>query len=130
MPDNREGDHIFSKRSVKSNKKRGLDGKLMNSYTGPWEVTKKAAGSSYELKHRDTGKPGKWHATHLSPFICELLPFLPIDGADNHYGQLHMPIQSDPNKDAGVKGSKPFQPLKFTHISIAHSAADDTYGAR
>ena len=97
----------------------------MNLYPGPWEITKKSAGNSYELKHRDTGKPGKRHAAHLSPFPRELLPCLTADGADNRFGQLHVPIQSDPYKNAGIKGFTPTQPFNFTHICIAHSAATD-----
>ena len=81
-----KSDFFVAKCSVKSSKKRGLVGKMMNSYTGSWEITNKAAGSSYELQHCDTGKPGKRHAAHLSPFPRELLPFLPVDGTDNHYG--------------------------------------------
>ena len=118
------GDSVFAKRSVKSNKKRGLVGKLMNSYTGPWEITQKTTGSSYKLKHRDTGKPGKRHAAHLSPFPRELLPFIPIDGADNRYGQLYVPIQADPYKNAGVKGFKPSQPFNFSNVTIAHTSAN------
>ena len=35
------GDYAFAKRSVKSIKKRGLVGKLMNSYTRPLEIIDK-----------------------------------------------------------------------------------------
>jgi hypothetical protein len=111
-----KGDFAFAKRSVKSVRKRGLVGKLMNSYTGPWEIIEKAAGSSYNLRHRDSGKLGKRHAAHLSPFPRELLPFPPVDGADNRYGQLHVPIQADPYKAAGIKGFQPPQPFNFAQI--------------
>ena len=80
------GDFVYAKRSVKSDKKRGFVGKLMEAWTGPWKVTAKLNGSSYALEHRDTKKIGKRHAALLSPFPSELLPFLPVDGADNRYG--------------------------------------------
>ena len=121
-----KGDFVFAKHSVKSNRKRGLIDKVMNSYTGPWETDNKATSSSYELQHRDTGKPSKRHAAHLSHFPREILPFIPVDGADNRYGQLHVPIQSDPYKNAGIKGFKPSQPFIFTYLNTAQSAAPNT----
>ena len=119
------GDFAFAKRSVKSVRKCGLVGKLMNSYTAPWEIIEKAAGSSYNLRHRDTGKLGKHHAPRLSPFPRELLPFPPIDGADNQYGQLHVPIQADPYKAAGVKGFQSPQPFHFAQILTTMPAASE-----
>ena len=62
------GDQVFVKRSVKSIKKRGIVGKLMDSYEGPWNITGKIKGSSYALEHMDTEKIGKHHAAHLSPY--------------------------------------------------------------
>ena len=75
---------VFAKRAVRSIKKRGLVGKLMNSFTGPREIIRKLAGSSYEMKHCDTGKSGKRHAAHISPFLRELLPFIPISTCGVH----------------------------------------------
>ncbi len=46
----------------------------------------------------------------MSPFPDKLLPFLPIDGADNRYGQLYTPIRKDPYLNAGIKGFMPSQP--------------------
>ena len=103
---------------MKSNRNRGLVGKLMNSFTGPWKIIKKLHGSSYELQHRDTNASGKRHAAHLSPFPRELLPFIPIDGADNRYGQLNTPIQADPYKHAGIEGYRPSPPIKFVSINV------------
>ena len=122
------GDYVFAKRSVKSDRKRGLVGKLMEPYTGPWRITKKLAGSSYELEHRDTKRPGKRHAAHLSPYPRELLPFLPLDGPDNRYGQMYSPIQSNPYKNAGIRGFTPSQPFKTASIGL--SSADDNIGTR
>ena len=47
------GDRVFAKRAVKSDKIRGLVGKIMDAWTGPWEVTQKLKGSSYEIRHLD-----------------------------------------------------------------------------
>ena len=38
---------------------------------------------------------------------------MPLDGADNRYGQLYKPIQSHPFSDAGIKGFEPIQPFKL-----------------
>ena len=71
-------------------------GKLVDSYTGPWNITGKIKGSSYALEHRDTKKIGNRHAAHLSHYPQELLPFLPIDGAENRNGRIYTPIKADP----------------------------------
>jgi hypothetical protein len=98
-------------------KKRGLVGKLMDSYTGPWKVCGKGKGSSYILEPMDMGKPGKRHAAHLSPYPDELLPFLPVDGPDHQYGQMYAPISKDSYKNAGIQGFEPRQP----HVSFARA---------
>ena len=85
------GDHVFAKRAVKSDKKRGLVGKLMDEYTGPWIIMSKLKGSSYEIKHKDSNVISKRHAAHLSPYPDQLLPFMPVDGPDNRFGQIHTP---------------------------------------
>jgi hypothetical protein len=124
-PDPRQysvGDRVFARRAVKSIKKRGLVGKLMDSYTGPWKVCGKSKGSSYILEHMDTQKPGKRHAAHLSPYPDELLPFLPLDGPDNQYGQIYSPISKDPYANAGIKGFQPRQP----HVASSHPAFPST----
>ena len=118
---------VYAKQSVKSDKKCGLVGKLMESFTGPWKIVDKLPGSSYKLSHRDSAKPGKRHAAHLSPYHRELLPFLPIDGADNRYGQLHMPIGANPYSNAGIKGFKPTQPFNFVSIHLASSEDDSIH---
>ena len=51
----------------------------MNAYIGPLVSTAKLKGSSYKIKHRDSGMIGKRHAAHLPPFPDKLLPFLPVD---------------------------------------------------
>ena len=69
------GDHVFAKRSVKSDAKQGSVGEIMNAFTGPWEIITIGHGSSCGLKHVVNGKLGKSHAAHLSPFPCQLIPF-------------------------------------------------------
>ena len=84
----------------------------MNWYTGPWKLTGKIKGSSYALENRDTKKIGKLHASHISPYPQELLPFFTIDGADNRYSQIYMPIKADPYMNSGIKGFYPSQSFK------------------
>jgi hypothetical protein len=56
----------------------------------------------------------KKHASDLSPYPLELIPFKPVEGSDNQYGQLHKPIKASPFKEAGIDGFKPISPLKVT----------------
>ena len=73
------------------------------------------------MEHRDTKKIGKPHASHLSPYTKELLPFFPIDGVDNRYGQIYTTIKSDPYMNTGIKGFQPSQPFK----TFVHAATND-----
>jgi hypothetical protein len=41
-----------------------------------------------------------------------LIPFEPLDGADNHYGQFYKRIRPSPYKEVGIKGFTPPQPLQ------------------
>ena len=41
---------------------------------------------------------------HLLPFPHQLIPFEPVDGPDNVYGQMYQPIQRDPYKAVSIKG--------------------------
>ncbi len=85
--------------------------KLQFAFTGPWRITALLKGASYKLEHFQ--KPGckkKKHASDLSPYPPELIPFQPVDGADTCYGQLYKPISAHPFKEAGIKGFSPIQP--------------------
>ncbi len=64
-------------------------------------------GASYELEHCDHKQKEKKHASDLSPYPVELIPFQPVDGADTRYGQLYKPISANPFKEAGLKGFDP-----------------------
>lgn len=72
--------------------------KVATPYLGPWEIVSKLTGSSYALHHKFSGAAGagKRHAAHLSPVPNELIPFEPVDGPDNQYGQLYVPIKKSP----------------------------------
>jgi hypothetical protein len=56
----------------------------------------------------------KKHASNLSPYPLELIPFQPLDGSDTWYGQLHKPITAHPFKEAGINGFNPIQPFKIS----------------
>jgi hypothetical protein len=82
--------------------------KLQFAYTGPWRITALLKGASYELEHcQKPGRKEKKHASDLSPYPLELIPFQPVDGADTRYGQLYKPITAHPFKEAGIKGILP-----------------------
>jgi hypothetical protein len=45
------------------------------------------------------------------PYPLELIPFQPINGANNCYGQLNKIIGKHPFKEAGLKGFSPPTPF-------------------
>eukprot|EP00956_Cyclotella_meneghiniana_P020964 scaffold37640_cov83-Cyclotella_meneghiniana.AAC.3 len=84
----------------------------MNPMTGPWRIVEKLDGGSYKLEHHlRPGRFDKKHASMLSPYPLELVPFEPIDGPDNRFSQIHKPIGKLPFIDAGIKGFNPIQPF-------------------
>ncbi len=84
----------------------------MYAFTGPWRVPASLPGASYELHHvhHPTRKDRK-HASDLSLYPVELIPFQPLDGADTRYGQLYKPIGLSPFKEAGLNGFQPSNPF-------------------
>ena len=52
----------------------------------------------------------KKHASDLCPYPPELIPFQPVDGCDNQFGQLYKPISASAFKEAGLKGIEPIKP--------------------
>ena len=114
-PDPRQyevGDKVLCRRTVQSNKAKGIVDKVQYAYNGPWEVVSKLPGASYEIKHVASGRMDKKHAMHLSPMPYELVPFAPVDGVDTRYGQLHKGIDDKAYKIAGVDGFLPHDPFK------------------
>ena len=84
-----------------------------NAFTGPWRITAILKGALYKLKHCSTPNcKDKKHASNLSLYPLELIPFKPVDGSHTQNGQLNKPIQASPYKEAGIKGFKPLLPFK------------------
>jgi hypothetical protein len=74
---------------------------------GPWRFVESLPGASYAIDFVD--KPSwcnKKHIADLSPYPPELIPFKPLDSADNQYGQLYKPIGKSSFKEAGIEGFK------------------------
>ena len=85
----------------------------MYQYTGPWRIISILDGASYGLQHFSSpNRKDKKHATDLSPYPDQLIPFQPVGGAGNHFGQLCKPIRENPFKEAGICGFEPSQPFK------------------
>ncbi len=105
--------------------KRGIVDKLQYAFTGPWRVTAALKGASYGLVHCNNDKRmEKKHASDLSPYPAELIPFEPVDGADTQYRQLYKPISAQLFKEAGIKGFSPIQPFKVaTNLAIMDRCA-------
>jgi hypothetical protein len=71
----------------------------MHPFTGPWWIAKSLPGASYELEFAtNPGQKIKKHASNLAPYPAELVPFKPLDGADNRYGQLYKQFCNTPYK--------------------------------
>jgi hypothetical protein len=84
----------------------------MHPYTGFWWIVALLSGASYELEFvGDSKRREKKHASDLSPYPLELIPFQPVDGPDNRYGQLYKPIGASPYKEAGIKEFEPSEPF-------------------
>ncbi len=114
------GDIVFARRAVRLSTARERVDKLQFAFTRPWRISVILKGASYELEHcHNTGRKEKKHASDLSLYLPELVPFQPVDGAYRHYGQLYKPISAHPFKEAGIKGFSPIQPYKVaTHLTI------------
>jgi hypothetical protein len=84
-------------------------------FTGPWGITAILKGALYKLEHCSTPhRKEKKHASGLSPYPLELIPFQPLDGSDTWYGQLHKLITAHPFKEAGITGFDPIKPFKIS----------------
>ena len=107
------GDIVFARRATRSDASRGRVGKLEYRYTGPWRIIAALDGASYSLEHcLHPNRTEKKHASDLTPYPSELIPFEPVDGADTRYGQLYRPIGANPFKEAGLKGFEPPTPFQ------------------
>jgi hypothetical protein len=107
------GDTVFARRATRSSAIRQQVDKLIYPFTGPWLITAKLNGASYEIEHVATKQKDKKHASDLSPYPSELIASQPLDGADNQYGQINRKIIDHPYKEAGIKGFTPPTPFKM-----------------
>jgi hypothetical protein len=116
------GNIVFARRAVRSNAAQEIVDKLQFAFTGPWRITALLKGASYELEHcQKPSRKEKKHASDLSPYPLELIPFQPVDGVDTRYGQLYKPITAHPFKEAGIKGFSPIQPYQVaTNLAITN----------
>jgi hypothetical protein len=71
----------------------------------------KLHGASYEIEHCTSKARDKKHASNLSPYPAELIPFHPLDGADNQFGRLHRKFKEHPYREAGITGFTPPTPF-------------------
>ena len=91
----------------------------MYPFTGPWRITAKSDGASYELADcLQKSKTDKKHAADLSPYPEQLSAFEPVDGADNQYSQLYKRIGKHPFIEAGLKGFNLAEPFKLASTFV------------
>jgi hypothetical protein len=113
------GDIIFACQATRSDATRERIGKLEYKFTGPWCIVESLAGGSYAINHCLHPKRfDKKHASDLTPYPAELIPFELIDGADTRYGQLYRPIGANPFKEAGLKGFSPPAPYQVAQLFL------------
>jgi hypothetical protein len=105
------GDIFFACWAVRSDAARGQVDKLTHPFTGPWRIIAKLYGASYEVKHCTSKAQDKKHASDLSPYPVKLIPFRPLDDADNQFGQLYCKFKEHPYKEAKIKGFTPPTPF-------------------
>jgi hypothetical protein len=106
------GNIVFARCATRFDAACGWVGNLEYAITGPWQILEALHGGSYSIEHRhNNNKQDKKHAADLTPYPQELIPFVPINGANTRYGQLHKPIGKQPFKEVGIKGFTP--PLPF-----------------
>jgi hypothetical protein len=82
------GDIVCARRATRSDAAKGHVNKLTYAFTGPWHITAILKDALYELEHCSTPhRKEKKHASNLSPYPLELIPFQPLDGSNTWYGQ-------------------------------------------
>jgi hypothetical protein len=109
------GDIVFACHATRSDAAKGHVDKLTYAFTGPWRITALLKGASDELEPCSTpNRKEKKHASNLSPYPLELIPFQPLGGFDTRYGQLHKPITAHPFKEADINGVDPIKPFKIS----------------
>jgi hypothetical protein len=121
-------DVVFARRATRSDSKQGKVEKLMHTFTGLLRIVASLPGASYKIDFID--KPvqrDKKHATDLSPYPPELLPFEPLDSVDNRYGQLYEPIGKSPYKEVGLEGFMPPHPFQIASHYVTKGDFRDFY---
>ncbi len=117
---------MFARLATRSDARRGLVDKPQYSFTGPWRIVASLPGGSYELEHvLNQKRRDKKHTSALLPYPLEMIPFQPLDSADNHYSQLHKIIGPSPFKEAGLKGFNPPQPFAIPSHFAQHGNFKD-----
>jgi hypothetical protein len=113
------GDIVFARHATRSDASPKRVGKLEYKFTGPWRILESLHGSLYSLEHcLHPKRTDKKHASDLTPYPPELIPFKPVDGANTCYGQLYCPIGKHPFKDAGLKGFTPPAPFRVANLFL------------
>jgi hypothetical protein len=120
------GDKVFAKRAVKSNKKKGRVGKIMIKHTGLWDIIEKVEGSSYRIHHCRSKAIDKKHAAHLSPCPEQLVPFPPLSRPDNSYSQIHRPIKKHPYMEAGIDEYNPVSMTPMANVITIKPLVSET----
>jgi hypothetical protein len=100
------GDIVFAHRATRSIASKGRVEKIEYKFTEPWKIVESLKGAIYAVDHCLTPtQKEKKHASDLTPYPLELIPFKPIDGANTQYGQLYKPIGANPFNSLPAMGA-------------------------
>jgi hypothetical protein len=99
-------DIVFACHATHSNASKGCVRKLEYKFTRPWKIVESLKGALYAIENGLTPTwKEKMHASDLTSYPQELIPFKPVNGTNTQYGQLFKPIGANPFKEAGLKDS-------------------------
>ncbi len=113
------GNIVFARWAIRSDASHKRVGKLEYKFTGPWRIVASLHGRYYSIKHcLKPSRVKKKHASDLSPFPAELIPFEPVDGTNTRYSQLYKPIGANLFKEAGLERFNPPTPFRVSQIFL------------
>ncbi len=121
------GDIVFARKAVQSIAARGWVDKLSYPFTGPWKITRKLDGASYEIEHCSTKHLDNKHLSALSPCPSEIIPLKPVIGTDNQCRKLNKTIFHSPYIQDGINGFKPPQPFHVSEQYITTTNNDTPF---
>jgi hypothetical protein len=125
------GDIVFARPATHSDTSHERVGKLEYKFTGLWRVLESLHGGSYSLEHcLHPKRTEKKHASDLTLYPPELVPFKPVDGANTCYGQLYHPIGENSSRMPVSRVLCPWSPCEPQIFSWTLATSRTVIGQR